>query len=43
MKGIFTRLAAVLLAAALAAPAAQAAGTEADPIKVGLAYPGSPL
>ena len=38
MKGIFTRLAAVLLAAALAAPAAQAAGTEADPIKVGLAY-----
>lgn len=38
MKGIFTRLAAVLLAAALAAPAAQAAGTEADPIQVGLAY-----
>ena len=38
MKGIFTRLAAVLLAAALAAPAVQAAGTEADPIQVGLAY-----
>ena len=38
MKGIFTRLAAVFLAAALVTPAAQAAGTEADPIQVGLAY-----
>ena len=38
MKGIFTRLAAVFLAAALVIPAAQAAGTEADPIQVGLAY-----
>lgn len=38
MKGIFTRLAAVFLAAALVTPATQAAGTEADPIQVGLAY-----
>lgn len=38
MKGIFTRLAALLLAAALVTPAAQAAGSEAELIQVGLAY-----